>query len=226
MWKPFFYLMIIDSLLKQQNMIHSLSMNITCAILAGGYSKRMGKDKATLEINGKPLLFYVFETVKHVFRNIVIVSNNHSAFKGIDVPVVKDIAPVSGTMTGIVSALVHAHDPYVFVCACDMPFMTEYAIRHLINEIKGEDIIIPKTEKGYEPLHAIYSKSCISYMLKAIEQNRLKIDRIFPALNVKELNDSKWFYNDGYSVFTNINSATDLEKYGDKLVKPGLLNAE
>lgn len=186
-------------------------MNITCAILAGGYSTRMGQDKATLEINGKVLINYIFDKVKNVFQNIVIVSNNHSAFKGINVPVIKDIVPVRGSMVGIVSALMYSHDPYVFVCACDMPFIHENAIHYMMNEMNGEDIIIPKTEKGYEPLHALYGRSCISHMLTAIERDKLKIAGIFPVLTVKALNDHTSFYNNGRSVFTNITTVADLE---------------
>jgi len=186
-------------------------MNITCAILAGGYSTRMGQDKATLEINGKALINYIFDKVKNVFQDIVIVSNNHSAFKGINVPVIKDIVPVRGPMVGIVSALMYSHDPYVFVCACDMPFIHENAIHYMVNKMNGEDIIVPKIEKGYEPLHALYSRSCISHMLTSIERDRLKIAGIFPVLTVKVLNDHTSFYNNGHSVFTNITTVADLK---------------
>ena len=186
-------------------------MNITCAILAGGYSTRMGRDKVTLEVDGKTLIQYVFDKVKNVFQNIVIVSNNHSAFKGIDVPIIKDIVPARGSMVGIVSALMYSRDPYVFVCACDMPFIHGNAIHYMMNEMNGEDVIIPKTEKGYEPLHALYGRSCIPHMLTSIEQNRLKVTGIFPSLTVKVLNDHTSFYNNGRPVFTNVNTAADLE---------------
>lgn len=192
-------------------------MNITCAILAGGYSTRMGQDKVALEVNGKALIHYVFDKVKNVFQNIVIVSNNHSAFKDIDVPIIKDIVPARGSMVGIVSALMYSHDPYVFVCACDMPFIHENAIHYMVNEMNGEDIIIPKTEKGYEPLHALYGRSCISHMLTCIERNHLKIARILTAYTVKALNDHPVFYNNGRSVFTNINTEADLEILGETI---------
>jgi molybdopterin-guanine dinucleotide biosynthesis protein A len=186
-------------------------MNITCAILAGGYSTRMGQDKVTLEINGKALINYVYDIAKNVFQDIVIVSNNHSEFKDIKAPVIKDILPVRGSIVGIVSALMYSYKPYVFVCACDMPFMHEETIRNIINEINGEDIIIPKTKKGYEPLCAIYGRTCISAMLTNIERDKLKIAGIFPALTVKILHDHPSFYNNGLPVFTNINESADLE---------------
>jgi molybdopterin-guanine dinucleotide biosynthesis protein A len=201
-------------------------MNITCAILAGGCSTRMGQDKVTLEINGKALINYVFDRVKNVFQNIVIVSNNHNAFKDINAPVIKDALPVRGSIVGVVSALMYSHDPYVFVCACDMPFMHENTIRYMINEINGEDIIIPKTKKGYEPLCAIYSRACIPHMLTNIKCNRLKIAGIFPVLTVKTLRDHPSFYNNGYPVFTNINAAADLEMLSETIVKLEMRNAQ
>jgi len=188
-------------------------MNITCAILAGGYSTRMGQDKATLEIHGKTLIRYVFEKVEKVFRDIVIISSNdsHSAFKDINAPIIKDVMPVHGPVVGIASALLYSKNTYVFACACDMPFIHENTIRYMVDAINGEDIIIPKTGKGYEPLHALYNRSCISHILTSIERNHLNIRGIFPALTVKALNDHPSFYNNGHSVFMNINTTEDLE---------------
>ena len=124
-------------------------MNVTCAILAGGFSTRIGQDKATLIINGKPLMNHVYERVQTIFNDIVIVSSNHSGFKYIDAPVIKDILPIKSPMVGIVSALVYSHNPYVYVCACAMPYLNEDAIRYIIERYRiTPNRVKPKQEEN------------------------------------------------------------------------------
>jgi 8-oxo-dGTP diphosphatase len=74
----------------------------------------------------------------------------------------------------------------------------------------GEDVIIPHTEYGFEPLHALYNRSCISYFLTAIGKNRLKIPDTFCYLSVRELRYHPSFQHKGHPVFTNINMEKDL----------------
>jgi len=186
-------------------------MKFTCAILAGGASVRMGRDKATLLVKDRPLISYVYDKVKDVFEDIIILSNNSYVLNGIHVPVIKDIVPIQSTLTGIASALIHTQNPYVFVVACDMPNLSREGILYLMENAQGEDIIIPRTEKGYEPLHAIYNRTCIPYMLSLIERREFKISSIFPYVNVKVIDDSPIFQKNHMPVFININTTEDLK---------------
>ncbi len=192
-------------------------MDVTCAILAGGKSRRMGRDKATLKCGEKALINQVYDTVKHTFQHVIILSNHHNNIYGIDAPILKDVIPIQGSMVGIVSALMFADTPYVFVLACDMPFISEKAFEYMIQQVGGEDIIIPRTGCGYEPLHTIYNRSCISPMLKSIENDRLQITALLPYLSVKELDEHPCFFNRGHPVFTNINEEEDLPILNDSM---------
>jgi molybdopterin-guanine dinucleotide biosynthesis protein A len=185
-------------------------MKITCAILAGGKSTRMGQDKATIKIGEKALIHLVYDKVKEVFDDVLIISRLHNAIESIDAPVLKDIVPFGNSMTGIASALLYSETPYTFVVACDMPFLSTEAFRYMVKEATGEDIIIPKTKLGFEPLHAIYNKSCIAHLLRLIEQNRFKITGVLPFVSVKELKEHPCFFRNGNPVFTNINVMNDL----------------
>ncbi len=84
----------------------------------------MGRDKATILLRGKPLIAHVFDVAKKVFTDIMVVSSLHAAVDGMDARVVKDVLPVPGSLTGIVSALIASDTDYVFVLGCDMPFVT------------------------------------------------------------------------------------------------------
>jgi len=146
------------------------------------------------------------------FDHIVVVSSDHAILPGMSIPIIKDVVSVQSPLAGIVSALIHTGADYVFALACDMPFLSGGAIRYMLNNIAGEDIIIPKTEKGYEPLHAIYGRSCISYMLTLIERGMYKVRDIFPYLSVKAVEGSPLFFCNGVSVFTNINTQEEFER--------------
>ena len=201
-------------------MFETPSHEIACAILAGGRSARLGKDKVVLELGGRPLINQVFDKARRVFENVIILSNHHGRFEGIDAPVLPDALPVKGSVVGIVSALLYTGAPYVCVLACDMPNLSEKALAYMTGEVHGEDIIIPRTVYGYEPLHAIYGRSCISHFLRSIGRNRMKIGGIFPYVSLKELRDETKFSQGGRPVFININTEEDL-RAASKFYAPG-----
>jgi len=182
----------------------------------------MGRDKATVIFKGRPLIAYVYDLIKHLFPNIMVLSSQHSTFEGVDAPIVKDFVPIKGSIIGITSALLAATTDYVFVVGCDMPFIRTDTIRYMVEHAHGEDIIVPWTKAGYEPLHALYNRSCLPHMLRAIGQNQLKISALFPTLSVRVVSESSalcgpsgpsgpsLFVNKGVSIFTNINTEEDL----------------
>jgi molybdenum cofactor guanylyltransferase len=170
----------------------------------------MGTDKATLKVGGKALIELVYDRAREVFQNIIVLSNHLTTLDGVNAPIVKDVLPIQGSMVGIVSALLASADPYVFVLACDLPFISVGAINYMLGQVHGEDLVIPKTPKGYEPLHAIYNRSCISHMLGRIGRGRLKITDLLPYLSVRALTDQAHFVYNGTSVFMNINTQEEL----------------
>jgi molybdopterin-guanine dinucleotide biosynthesis protein A len=170
----------------------------------------MGRDKATLAIGDRNLINLVHETVSRVFEEIIVISSCHDRMEGLDVPIVQDFMPVRSPLTGILSALLHTRSTYTFVVGCDMPFISQEAIEEVLGQAHGEDVIIPLTEKGYEPLHALYNRSCISYFLSSLEKKRLRVIDAFPFLSVKTLQKDSAFFHRHYSVFTNLNTIDEL----------------
>jgi len=183
---------------------------MTGAILAGGRSRRMGRDKATLQFKNRPLITYVYETVKKVLPEVLIISKHHTAIEGITSPILPDVTPKGGSLVGIATALLYASTDYVFIVGCDLPFLREEAIRYMMDQARGQDIVIPRTDAGYEPLHAVYSRSCLPPILRAIDSNRIKITDLLPFFSVKVVREPELFFNKGISIFTNINTEEDL----------------
>jgi molybdopterin-guanine dinucleotide biosynthesis protein A len=185
-------------------------MEISCAILSGGRSRRMGQDKALVQIQNRTLIERTYDVARMVFDDIMIVSSHHDAIGNIEARVVPDVLPISGSITGVVSALLHSNTARVFVLGCDMPFLKEEAIKFMVDEVRDEDVFVPKTDAGFEPLHAIYDRTCISALLVAIERGKMKVTDVFSFLRVRTFQPSSLFFSGGVSVFTNINTREDL----------------
>jgi len=167
-------------------------------------------DKALLMLGGRPLINHVYDKARRVFEDVMIISSHHSRFDGIDAPVMPDILPARGSIAGVASALLYHSTPYVCILACDMPNLSEEALAYMAKEVRGQDVIVPRTIHGYEALHAIYNRSCISFFLGSIGRGRLKITGVFPYLTVRELRDESVFVRRGQYVFWNINTQEDL----------------
>ncbi len=173
----------------------------------------MGRDKATAQFQGRTLIRTIFDIVKTVFEDIIIVSSMHGPMDGIDAAIVKDILPIQTPMVGIATALLNSEKPRVFVVACDMPFLTREAIRCLIDAPGNAEIIIPMIGQYYEPLHAVYNRSCLPHFLRLIGLNRLKISGVFPYVTTRVIKDDPRFRNvRGDLVFLNLNTVEELQR--------------
>lgn len=182
-------------------------------------SRRMGTDKATVSFNGRPLIEHVYDVVRPIFREILIISNRHRGFPGIDAPVVADVLPLQTPLVGIATALLVSKKPYVFVVACDMPYLSGEAIRYMLEKVGGEDVIMPRIPTGLEPLQAIYGRTCLAPALRLIGIGRRKIDEILPYGTTRFVDDTPVFQNNGTSVFMNINSPDQLTRASETAVK-------
>lgn len=170
----------------------------------------MGRDKATLAFGESTLIKQVYDVVRKVFSDIIVVSSIHKAIDGVDAPIVPDLFPFQSPMVGVATALVYSTKPSVFVVACDMPFLSADAVRCVISSADREDITIPMINGLYEPLHALYRRCCLAHFLRLIGLDKLKITEILPYVAVKVIEDHPIFLREGLSVFYNINTDKEL----------------
>jgi molybdopterin-guanine dinucleotide biosynthesis protein A len=141
---------------------------MTGIVLAGGESRRMGKDKAFLKLGGVPLIEHVLRVLRGVFSRIIIVTNAPAAYVSYDAVVVVDAIDKRGPLTGIYSGLLHSTDEYNFVAACDMPFLNPDLITYMTGLVNGYEIVVPMIAGRVEPLHAIYSKKLLPIIEKRL----------------------------------------------------------
>ena len=191
-------------------------MDISCIILAGGKSLRLGHDKITEKVGNTTLLGKVISGIDSLSKDIVIVTAEERDFTEFtDNPKVKtvsDIFPGRGSLGGIYTGLVKSESFYNLVIAADMPFLNGGLLAYMTEVADGFDFIIPRIGTFFEPLHSIYSKNCISPIETMINKNRRVIIELFDFVKVRyvEAEEIDRFDPEHLSFF-NINTIEDLE---------------
>jgi molybdopterin-guanine dinucleotide biosynthesis protein A len=193
--------------------------NITGVILVGGKSLRMGKDKALLEIGGVPMYARMLHALEKIFNDVILVGDRPERFLDCQWPVYSDIYPGSA-LGGLFTGLHHSATEYIFVAPCDIPFPNEALIRHLCLSVEGNDAVVPKTEDGYEPLFAVYGKSCLFPMENMLERGMFRIRGFYPVIKVRYIyeNEIARFYKND-KTFLNVNTFDKYVKISQEVAK-------
>lgn len=138
-------------------------MNLNAVILAGGASRRMGRDKAWLEADGQPLILRALTTIRAAEIHHVFISGRPGTdYSAVNCPVLFDPEPGLGPVAGIATALGACEAPLLLVLAVDLPIMTPAFLRKLMAHCDTETGTIPELNGKLEPLAAIYPKRCAS----------------------------------------------------------------
>ncbi|MBI3599336.1 MAG: molybdenum cofactor guanylyltransferase [Nitrospinae bacterium] len=198
---------------------------MTGVILSGGRNSRIGLKKAFLEIEGKRIIDRTVEIYKKVFDEILIITNTPEDYQYLSpkflmgdpkLKIYTDLIPHRGSLGGIYTGLNYSKSEYAFFSACDMPFINEKVIRHIIKGARGNgqgakdyDIIVPYFKRRLHPLHAVYSKRCLQIFKEMAEEDRLKIKDLFSRFKVKRITDIP---ETKLPPFFNINTIEDYKK--------------
>lgn len=185
-------------------------MNVSAAIMAGGKSRRMGQDKAWIELDGEPLIKRVADVLAMVADEVLVVAND-PRYEALGLRVVPDRWPQAGALGGIATGVGAAAHDTVLVAACDMPFLSA-AVWRVVLEHRGEaDVVIPKIGGEYETLHALYERTCLPHMARAIAENRLRVVSFFEAVSVRAIDEPELRAVDPtLRAFTNVNTPEEL----------------
>ena len=192
-------------------------MNVTGIILAGGKSSRLGRDKASEIVNGKPLLQWVTDRLEQVAAEIVVVKAAGQQLPPLDtrgpLTVTEDILPGHGPLAGIHSGLQSASHDLSIAVGCDMPLLCVPLLRELCRLAEGYDVVMPTRKGRPQPLHAVYRRSCVEAIEKELRAGHLKVISFLDAVRVRYVGEEEWapFDSEGLSFF-NVNSDDDLQQ--------------
>jgi molybdopterin-guanine dinucleotide biosynthesis protein A len=189
---------------------------LTLAVLAGGSSSRMGKNKALLSLAGKPLVEHVLARLASLADEVILSTNAPTDFAFLGLPMVHDLQAGQGALGGLYAAMKAAAQPFLAAVACDMPFASrelfEYELELII---KSEaDLVIPSTVFGLEPLHAIYHcETCLPHIEAALAAGDYKLSGWTGSLSPKVIPAEVTAQFDPKElIFANINTPEDFHQ--------------
>ena len=134
-------------------------VDCTAVVLAGGESRRMGSDKATLLLGDQSLLQRVVDIVQPIFAQTLI--SVRQPRPDIDLPQICDAHANAGPLAGLCAGLEQATTPWIFAVATDMPFVQPALIEQLAGKRTGYQAVVPVVHGHPQPLAAFYSVTCL-----------------------------------------------------------------
>lgn len=188
---------------------------ISAIIQAGGQSRRMGTDKALIDYHGRPILVHVIDTLRQLSDDVLIVSNRSDVYNPWAAPLgarlVPDYDPPSGPLGGIAAGLAAMTHELALVVACDMPFLNLDLLRYLIERAADFDAVVPQTGDQYEPVHAVYRRTCLAAIQRRLAGNERRVISFFQDVRLSVVPEAEWRVIDptGRSV-SNLNTPADL----------------
>jgi molybdopterin-guanine dinucleotide biosynthesis protein A len=192
-------------------------------ILGGGKGSRIGYDKKTLEVRGGRVLDTLIATLSALFPEVLLSSN--TPVRDSRITTVPDILG-AGPLAGIYAGLCACSGDYLYVCACDMPFINAGFIRYM-DELIAADIAnaapkdiylyrappIPgQKSAGYEPFNSFYHKNIILAAKAALKKGEYKLVPFIERASLRIIDAQEAARFGGEKLFFNINRAEDLRR--------------
>ncbi|MBI5878638.1 MAG: molybdenum cofactor guanylyltransferase [Chloroflexi bacterium] len=194
---------------------------VTGIILAGGRSRRMGRDKALMELGGRALIGRVIDMLQTICADIVLVTNSPEAYRAFGLAMIPDALPNAGSLGGLYSGLVAIRTELAIAVACDMPFLNGRLLEHLVSLADGYDAVVPDLSTGavleaasqtakqidLHPLHAVYRRTCIEPMAAQVQSGDLRLIGYFDRVRVRAVRrDEVVPYDPALRSFINVNT--------------------
>ncbi len=188
----------------------------SAAILLGGQARRYGgRDKSALVVAGTPILERQIAELSTLSDDILLVGRRpHSAAgRPLATREIEDRVPDSGPLGGLDAALSAARHETLILLACDMPLVTAPFLAHLLELTRGADLVVPRTERGYHPLCAVYTRACCEPVQRLLSQGRFAMAGLFDEvrLRVVEQDEIKHFGSPG-ELLANVNTPAEFDE--------------
>src|SRR2546430_8512751 len=187
------------------------AIEISAVLLAGGESRRMGKDKAMLVCRGKSLWQIQLELLGKLEPTEIFVSaRTDPAWRPPEVHFVADDSPSRGPLSGLAAALARMHAKHLLALAIDMPFMTEKYLRFLCAQIEPGRGVLPKIDNRAEPLAAIYPQEALANVQSALSGEDFSLQTVTGCLVAAGKLRVMLVTSQERKLFLNLNELADL----------------
>lgn len=189
---------------------------LSVAIQAGGESSRMGRDKGLVPFLGQALILRVIERVRPLADEILVTTNQPQDYRFLGLPLFEDLIPDRGALGGLYTALSAAQHTRVAVVACDMPFVNSNLLKLAQERLLDQqlDAVIPETDHGMEPFHAVYRReTCLEAVAAALEAGKWRLISWLPDVKFAPISHEEiQRYDPQQLAFLNVNTPEDLRR--------------
>jgi molybdopterin-guanine dinucleotide biosynthesis protein A len=182
-------------------------------VLAGGKSRRMGRDKALLPWDGATLIDHAVARLGAVCASVQVLSGAERRYEGRGVPVETDALPDAGPLGGIYTGLLRMGGGTGLFLGVDLPFATVDLLRRLLELCAGHDAVVPLSARGPEPLCAAYRSACLEPIRRRLAAGDLKATSFWADADVLQARDEHLAGLGPLDMlFRNVNSPADYER--------------
>jgi molybdopterin-guanine dinucleotide biosynthesis protein A len=158
-------------------------MTFGALLLAGGESRRMGRDKATIAFQGQPLWERQLQVLRALGAERIFVSARAApAWLPNDAELLLDDPPSRGPLSGVAKGLSKVGTTHLLVLAVDMPFMTAEELRCSLALTTDRRGVVPIVGRRAEPLAAVYSADAIADFRAALAGSDFSLQSIVGQL--------------------------------------------
>ena len=179
------------AIMKEKSEHNKLYAHITGVILAGGSSKRYGKNKAFLKIGNARLIDSIIQEMKTIFKRVILITNEKKKYKYLKIPMFEDRVKGLGPLGGIYTGLMSMSDQAGFFVACDMPRINRQLVRYMVDIMGNHRAVVPAVADKIEPLHAIYSRSCLKPIRSLIDSQRHQVRLFYDSIPVRYVKEDE-----------------------------------
>jgi molybdopterin-guanine dinucleotide biosynthesis protein A len=187
---------------------------LTGAILAGGFSRRLGQDKAARQLGGKPLALWVSQALAPLVETCWLITNQPLAHLAFGLPLMTDLRPSLGPAGGLLTALFSARTPWVLAAAVDNPFLAPALLAELAARASrtSRPAVVCRSPWGLEPFPGVYSVRLLPALQDFLQADR-RPTRFLEVCQPQILSEPEVLGLDpeGRSFF-NLNTPQDLDR--------------
>lgn len=198
---------------------------LAIVVLAGGESRRMGQNKALMPFLNQPLIERVIQRLSPLADELLVITNKPELYEFLGVILTPDLLPGRGALGGLYTALSSAHQPLTAVVACDMPFVSPTLIAAMRDElVRGSwDAVIPDSQQGAEPFHAVYRReTCLPLIEAALKADKWRVDAWFNEATLKRFTIQETAaYDPQQLAFKNVNTPDEWNE-AEQMAKMGI----
>ena len=195
------------------------AVKATGVILAGGDSRRMGRNKALMRLGDETLISRTLKRLQSVTDETIVIANSAHLYSELDVRVYEDLIPKAGALGGVYTGLIHAVNNTVVCVACDMPLLQPKLMNYLLSVLGEHDAVVPYTQELEESnpklqtLCAVYTRRCNRVIRQMLEGGELRLHALCDRIKVRRVppDESRAIDPDGLS-FVNVNTREDYER--------------